>query len=132
MSSIGVAKVSIVPYVSLADASVQDHSTMDKQFPQRSVVPLGHGRYGERKRYELIRCLSASATFDFNLHECSTDLWTHPTNVRFPGESDLYWGPIISVESDGNQTTLRSHRPAGGPRGSGNGERPTTQTFASH
>lgn len=33
MSSIGVAKVSIVPYVSLADASAQDHSTMDKQFP---------------------------------------------------------------------------------------------------
>ncbi len=26
-----VSKVNIVPYVSLADASVQDHSTMDKQ-----------------------------------------------------------------------------------------------------
>jgi hypothetical protein len=29
-------------------------------------------------------------------------------------------------------TTLYSHRPAGGPRGSGDGERPTTHTFASH
>jgi hypothetical protein len=29
-------------------------------------------------------------------------------------------------------TTLYSHRPTGGPRGSGDGERPATQTFASH
>lgn len=109
MSKFDVSKVDIVPYVSLADASVQDHSTMDKQFPGLhndllflwAMVDCENG-----KRYELIRCLSASATSDFNLHECPTDLWTHPTNVRFPGESDLYWGPILWLDVEGNQTVF--------------------------
>ena len=102
-----IAALDPIPYVSLADASVQDHSTGDKQFPglhndcswMWAMVDTADG-----KRYQLIRCLSASATFDFNLHECSTDLWEHPTNLRFPGESDLYWGPIIWYENEGNQT----------------------------
>jgi hypothetical protein len=89
---------------------------MDKQFPGLhndllflwAMVDTEDG-----KRYELIRCLSANATFDFNLHECSTDLWAHPTNVRFPGESDLYWGPIIWVESEGNQTVFPLNRAMG-------------------
>lgn len=96
-----------VPYVSLADASEQDHSTRDPQFPGLHndcswIWAMADTEDGTR--YELIRCLSASATFDFTLHACSTDLWQHPTNVRFPGEHDMYWGPILWYERDGSQT----------------------------
>jgi hypothetical protein len=112
MSAIDISKVNVVPYVSLADASVQDHSTMDKQFPGLhndllflwAMVDTENG-----KRYELIRTLSASAAFDFNLHECSTDLWAHPTNVCFPGEHDLYWGPIIWADVEGKQTVFAAN-----------------------
>lgn len=107
MPKIDMTKISVVPYVSLADASVQDHSTGDKQFPGLhndllflwAMVDCENGN-----RYELIRCLSASAAFDFNLHVCSTDLWSHPRNVRFPGEHDMYWGPILWFEANGIQT----------------------------
>ncbi|OMC38328.1 hypothetical protein A5740_27285 [Mycobacterium sp. GA-1841] len=107
--SIDISKVNIVPYVSLTDASVQDHSTRDRQFPGLhndllflwAMVDTENG-----KRYEMVRCLSASAAFDFNLHECSTDLWQHPTNLRFPGENDLYWGPILWFESEGRQSVF--------------------------
>jgi hypothetical protein len=109
MTKFDVSKVNIVPYVSLTDASVQDYSTRDRQFPGLhndllflwAMVDTDNG-----KRYEMVRCLSASATFDFNLHECPTDLWAHPTNLRFPGESDLYWGPILWLENDGKQTVF--------------------------
>jgi hypothetical protein len=112
MTATDVSKVNIVPYVSLADASIQDHSTMDKQFPGLhndllflwAMVDTENG-----KRYELIRTLSASAAFDFNLHECSTDLWAHPTNVCFPGENDLYWGPIIWADVGGKQTVFAAN-----------------------
>jgi hypothetical protein len=96
-----------VPYVSLSDATSQDHSTGDKQFPGLhndcswiwAMVDTEDG-----KRYEVIRCLSASGTFDFTLHECSADLWQHPTNVRFPGVHDMYWGPIIWFADGEDQT----------------------------
>ncbi|MBL7497158.1 hypothetical protein I6A84_41925 [Frankia sp. CNm7] len=109
MPKFDLSKVNIVPYVSLADASVQDHSTRDRQFPGLhndllflwAMVDTENG-----KRYELIRMLSASGTFDFILHECPTDLWAHPTTVRFPFESDLYWGPILWLDSDGRQTVF--------------------------
>jgi hypothetical protein len=112
MSTIDRAKVGPIPYVSLADASVQDHSTRDTQFPGVyndalflwAMVDTENG-----KRYELIRELSASAAFDFNLHECSTDLWAHPRNVRFPGERDLYWGLIMWFERDGKQIVYPAH-----------------------
>ncbi|CAN5618574.1 hypothetical protein BH09ACT7_BH09ACT7_40160 [soil metagenome] len=88
----------LIPYVALADASTQDHSTRDAQFPGIyndldflwAMADTANG-----KRYELIRTVSASAAFDFILHECSTDLWAHPTTVRFPGEHDMYWGPLM-------------------------------------
>ncbi|MBI3213054.1 MAG: hypothetical protein HYZ38_04475 [Mycobacterium sp.] len=98
MTDFDIAKVNIVPYVSMADASIQDHSTRDKQFPGLhndlnflwAMVDTADG-----KRYELIRTMSASAAFDFILHECSTDLWSHPRTLRFPGEHDMYWGPLF-------------------------------------
>jgi hypothetical protein len=37
-------------------------------------------------------------------------LWTHPTNLRFPGESDLYWGPILWFDVDGKQTFFPANR----------------------
>src|SRR6187431_2971093 len=107
MADTNSSAVDPIPYVSLADASVQDHSTGDKQFPGLhndcswiwAMIDTEGG-----KRYEAIRCLSASATFDFTLHECATNLWQHPANVRFPGEQDMYWGPILWFERQGSQT----------------------------
>jgi hypothetical protein len=98
-----------IPYVSMSDASLQDHSTADRQFPGLhndcswiwAMIDTEDGT-----RYELIRCVSASGTFDFTLHECSTDLWKHPKLVRFPGERDMYWGQILWYEKDGKQTFL--------------------------
>ncbi|MEV5652620.1 hypothetical protein AB0L57_30600 [Nocardia sp. NPDC052254] len=109
MATFDMSKVNVIPYVSLADASLQDHSTGDKQFPglHNDLLFLWAMADTENgKRYELIRTMSASATYDFTLHECSTDLWSHPVNVRFPGENDLYWGPIFWVERKGNQTVF--------------------------
>lgn len=99
----------ITPSVSVVDAAGQDHSTGDKQFPGLhndllflwAMADTAAGR-----RYQLVRTLSASAAFDFTLHECSTDLWTPPRNVRIPGESDLYWGPIAWLGSKGTQTVF--------------------------
>lgn len=109
MPKFDISTADIVPYVTMADASQQDHSTTDKQFPGRhndllflwAMVDTESG-----KRYELVRTLSASAAFDFTLHECPTDLWTYPRTVRIPGEVDLYWGPIAWIEVDGNQTVF--------------------------
>jgi hypothetical protein len=106
VTTLDVSSTTPIPYVSLADASVQDHSTGDKQFPGLhndcswiwAMVDTEDG-----KRYEMIRCISASGTFDFTLHECSTDLWATPKNVRFPGEQDLYWGPILWLGHGGEQ-----------------------------
>jgi hypothetical protein len=112
MSGLDASKVSIVPYVSLADTSVQDHSTADRQFPgvyNDALFLWAMVDTEDGKRYELIRELSASAAFDFNLHECSTDLWTHPRNVRFPGEHDLYWGLIMWFEREGKQIVYPAH-----------------------
>ncbi len=112
MSGIDVTKVQIVPYVSVADASTQDHSTRDTQFPgvyNDALFLWAMVDTEDGKRYELIRELSASAAFDFNLHECSTDLWAHPKNVRFPSESDLYLGMIMWFERDGNQIVYPAH-----------------------
>lgn len=108
MSTVDTLQVHI-PYAHLADASIQDHSTADKQFPGLhndmlflwAMVDTEDGR-----RYEVIRSLSASAAFDFTVHECSTDMWAHPTNVRFPGEEDLYLGPTIWLTNGENQTLL--------------------------
>ncbi|PXW36226.1 UNVERIFIED_CONTAM: hypothetical protein DES50_1011176 [Williamsia faeni] len=112
MPKVDISKVGIVPYVSLADASVQDHSTGDTQFPgvyNDALFLWAMVDTEDGKRYELIRELSASAAFDYNLHECSTDLWEHPRNVRFPSESDLYAGLIMWFERDGKQIVYPAH-----------------------
>lgn len=109
MSRFDLSTAQIVPQVSTADALTQDHSTGDKQFPGLhndllflwAMVDTANG-----KRYELVRTLSASAAFDFTLHECLPDLWAPPRTVRIPGEIDLYWGPIVWVNVGGNQTVL--------------------------
>lgn len=109
MAKFDISKVGVIPYVSLADASTQDHSTGDKQFPglHNDLMFLwAMADTADGKRYELIRALSASAAYDFNLHICPTDLWQHPTNVCFPGENDMYWGPILWIEREGNQTVF--------------------------
>ncbi|MET0700013.1 MAG: hypothetical protein ABWY93_10135 [Mycobacterium sp.] len=97
------ATADLVPYVSLADACTQNHSTRDGQFPGiyndlNFLWAMADTEDG--KRYELIRTVSASAAFDFILHECSRDLWAHPTTVRFPGEHDMYWGPLMWSDRD--------------------------------
>ncbi|MBH0778074.1 hypothetical protein [Nocardia bovistercoris] len=129
MSRLDLSTAQIVPTVSMADAATQDHSTGDKQFPGLhndllflwAMVDTANG-----KRYELVRTLSASAAFDFTLHECHPDLWAYPRTVRIPGEHDLYWGPILWLERDGqhsafsaNLTMAAKHRMtvALGPRG---------------
>jgi hypothetical protein len=109
MSRFDLATAQITPAVTMHDASSQDHSTGDRQFPGLhndllflwAMVDTENGR-----RYQLVRTLSASAAFDFTLHECSTDLWTYPRTVRIPGETDLYWGPIVWIDVDGSQTVL--------------------------
>ncbi|WP_319448711.1 MULTISPECIES: hypothetical protein [unclassified Mycobacterium] len=109
MSKFDLATAEIVPSVSLVDALLQDHSTRDKQFPGLhndlvflwAMVDTENG-----KRYQMVRTLSASAAFDFTLHECKMDLWAYPRTVRIPGETDLYWGPIVWIEVDGNQNVL--------------------------
>lgn len=109
MPKFDVATADIVPYVTMVDASGQDHSTGDKQFPGLhndllflwAMVDTENGR-----RYEMVRTLSASAAFDFTLHECAMDLWTYPRTVRIPGEVDLYWGPIAWMDVRGNQTVF--------------------------
>ena len=107
------SKVTIIPYVSLADQSIQDHTTLDKQFPGLhndlnflwAMVDTEDG-----KRYQLLRSTSASTVFDFTLHECSTELWTDPTNIRFPGESDMYWGSAMWPESEGTVSLVPLNR----------------------
>lgn len=109
MTALQNSTAEVVPYVTLVDASQQDHSTGDKQFSGLhndllfiwAMVDTESGR-----RYELIRCLSASGTFDFTLHECHRDLWAYPRTVRVPGENDLYWGPIIWADIEGRQTVF--------------------------
>jgi hypothetical protein len=109
MPGFDVTTAAIVPSVTMVDASQQDHSTRDAQFPGLhndllflwAMVDTEDGR-----RYQLVRTLSAGAAFDFTLHECSTDLWTYPRTVRIPGETDLYWGPIVWINVDGSQTVL--------------------------
>jgi hypothetical protein len=104
-----LATADIAASVLLADAAQQDHSTGDKQFPGLhndllflwAMVDTANG-----KRYQLVRTLSASAAFDFTVHECATDLWTYPRTVRVPGETDLYWGPIVWIDVNGCQTVL--------------------------
>lgn len=107
MADIDMSKVTVIPYVSMADASVHDHSTRDKQFPglHNDLLFLwAMADTVDGRRYELVRTLSASATYDFTVHECSTELWSDPRNVWFPGENDLYWGPILWIEREGEQT----------------------------
>ena len=109
MTALQNSTAEVVPYVTLVDASQQDHSTGDKQFSGLhndllfiwAMVDTESGR-----RYELIRCLSASGTFDFTLHECHRDLWAYPRTVRVPGWNDLYWGPIIWADIEGRQTVF--------------------------
>ncbi|GMU77232.1 MAG: hypothetical protein AMXMBFR46_00330 [Acidimicrobiia bacterium] len=60
-----------IPYVCLADASEQDHSTGDRQFPglhNDCSWIWAMADTEDSTRDELIRCLSASATFDVMLH----------------------------------------------------------------
>lgn len=97
--------------MSLADAATQDHSTADKQFPGLhndllflwAMVDAAAGN-----RYQMVRTLSASAAFDFTLHECSTDLGAPPRTVRIPGEVDLYWGN--TMPGAGGYATATFHR----------------------
>ncbi|ONH58200.1 hypothetical protein CcI49_22095 [Frankia sp. CcI49] len=109
MPDLDVSKANIIPYVHLADASVQDYSTQDGQFPglHNDLLFLwAMADTEDGKRYELIRMLSSGGTFDFIVHECSTDLWAHPTTVRFPYESDLYWGPIVWADSRAGRAAI--------------------------
>lgn len=120
MFTFDVAEADLVAHVSLADASTQDHSTLDKQFPGLhndlmwlwAMVDTENG-----KRYQMVRCVGASATFDYTLHECLPDIWTYPRHVRVPGESDLYWGPSVWLDTGdahtlipANATMGRKHR----------------------
>ena len=76
------------PYVWMADASVQDNSTKDRQFSglhndtsyMWACVDTGAG-----KRYWLVRTLSPVATYSFSLSECLTDRWTKPTRPEVAG-----------------------------------------------
>ena len=98
MSSFDVANADIIADVSLVDASTQDHSTGDPQFPGLhndlsflwAMVDTEDG-----KRYEIVRSLSQSCAYDFTVHECPADIWEKPRGVRIPGETDLYWGPAV-------------------------------------
>lgn len=110
MTKVDAAQV--VPHVSMAEAAQQDYTTADKQFPGLhneqlylwAMVDTENG-----KRYQMIRTLSASAAFDFTLHECLPDLWAYPRTVRIPGDNDLYWGPIAWLDVDGNQTMFAAN-----------------------
>ena len=117
--SFDLAHADIVPTVSVLDASTQDHSFGDRQFPGLhndlnwiwAMVDTENGR-----RYELIRCFGKSGTFDFTVHECHPDIWAYPRHVRVPGEEDLYWGPVIWFDSGSptlfpaNMTMAAKHR----------------------
>jgi hypothetical protein len=93
----------------MVDASQQDYSTADKQFPGLhneqlylwAIVDTENG-----KGYQMVRTLSASAAFDFTLHECLPDIWAYPRTVRIPGANDLYWGPIAWLGVDGSQSVF--------------------------
>lgn len=80
MSRFDLATAQIVPSVTLVDASLQDHSTGDKQFPGLhndllflwAMVDTANGR-----RYQMVRTVSASAAFDFTLQP----------HLRLPGNA---------------------------------------------
>lgn len=120
MFEFNVAEADLVANVSLLDAATQDHSPLDKQFAGLhndlswlwAMIDTENG-----KRYQMVRCLGISGTFDFTLHECSPDIWTYPRHVRIPGETDLYWGPTVWLDMAGaqslisaNATMARKHR----------------------
>lgn len=112
MARFDVAAAAIEPSVSMVDARTQDHATSDPQFPGLhndllflwAMVDTEAGR-----RYQLVRTLSASAAFDFTVHECLPDLWTPPRTVRIPGERDLYWGPILWLDDAGSQSVFSAN-----------------------
>lgn len=109
MPKFDIATAGIVPTVTLSDAADQDHSTRDAQFAglHNDLMFLwAMADTANGKRYQLVRTLSASAAFDFTLHECPPDLWAYPRPVRVPGEQDLYWGPIVWTKVDGEHTVL--------------------------
>ncbi|BBZ01798.1 hypothetical protein MCHIJ_12350 [Mycolicibacterium chitae] len=109
MPKFDIATAGIVPTVTLSDAADQDHSTRDAQFAglHNDLMFLwAMADTANGKRYQLVRTLSASAAFDFTLHECPPDLWAYPRTVRVPGEQDLYWGPIVWTKVDGEHTVL--------------------------
>lgn len=109
MADIDVSKVNIIPYVHLADASIQDNSPGDTQFPGVysdswwfwAMVDTEDG-----KRYELLRALSRRTAFDFLVAECPKDIWANPKTVRYPGENELYWGSIMWLENNGVYTVF--------------------------
>jgi hypothetical protein len=86
-----------VPYVHMADASVQDPACSDAQFPGLendrqylwTMIDTADGR-----RFFLLRYFMADSMYVFSLAECPDDLWSFPTNVRAPGERELYLGPV--------------------------------------
>jgi hypothetical protein len=107
--SLDATKYTIIPYVSMTDASVQDHSTRDCQFPGLSndtsylwaQVDTEDGRH-----FWLTRTLTPVATPTFSVTECSNNRWTYPTHVKAPGDSELYWGPLIWIEDGGKSILL--------------------------
>lgn len=104
MSDIDVSKIEIVPYVHVADASVQDYSIEDSQFPGIyndnsflwAMVDTEDG-----KRLELYRAVSKGVAFDFSVIECADNIWETPKAVKYPGEADLFHGMIMWYENDG-------------------------------
>jgi len=101
-----VSQMNIIPYVHLADASMQDNSPADSQFPGIYTDTWWFWAMADTengKRYEVLRALTKSTAFDFLLAECPKDIWADPKTVRFPGEKDLYFGMIMWSEDNGAQ-----------------------------
>jgi hypothetical protein len=109
MPPIDLPKADITPHVSVADASAQDHSMRDTQFPGLfndalylwAMVDTENG-----KRYGLFRALSAIAAIGFSVHECSTDRWTYPQTPRSLRQSNLYWGQSLWLDKSGRSVLL--------------------------
>ena len=112
MARFDLATAAITPSVTMVDATAQDHATSDAQFPRLhndllflwAMVDTAAGR-----RYQMVRTLSASAAFDFTVHECPPDPWASPRTVRIPGEHDLYWGPILWLDDGGRQSVFSAN-----------------------
>ncbi len=107
MAIFDTSKINIIPYVHLSDASLQDYSSHDSQFPgiyNDSSFIYAMADTEDGKRYELYRAFTKNVAFDFMVIECPKDIWADPAAVKFPGENDLYWGAIMWQNNDGVHT----------------------------